>query len=301
MGLVFLIALCVFGAILITLQTVTAGRRRVAVQLARAIGQATAGTADGIKQADARDRLLVPVAQRLSAFGQRLTPGGNVESVRKKLAAAGMRGTSPSRFFAIKGGILVGGVAFGLLMLGSSPAFGLFLMVGGAGLGFIGPDYILTLRARARKEGLIVQLPNVLDLLTVSVEAGLGFDAAVAKLSERMEGPLVEEFRIVLHETRIGESRQQALRNLADRVDAVEMTSLVRAIIQADQLGISLGRILRIQSDDIRNRRQMAAEEKAMKAPVKMLIPTAIFIFPPIFIVSLGPAMITLVNSFSAT
>jgi tight adherence protein C len=144
------------------------------------------------------------------------------------------------------------------------------------------------------------ELPNVLDLLCVSVEAGLGFDAALVKLSERMQGPLVDEFSLVLHEMRIGESRAAALRNLSERVDVPEVSQFCRALIQADQLGIALSRILRVQSHDMRIRRQLAAEEKAMKAPVKMLFPTVIFIFPAMFVVALGPAMLDLLKTFSS-
>jgi len=133
----------------------------------------------------------------------------------------------------------------------------------------------------------------------VSVEAGLGFDAAVAKLSERMVGPLVDEFGLVLHEMRIGESRSEALKNLSDRVDVREVSQFCRAIIQADQLGIALSRILRVQSHDMRVRRQLAAEEKAMKAPVKMLFPTVLFVFPSMFVVALGPAALNLMQTFS--
>ena len=142
-------------------------------------------------------------------------------------------------------------------------------------------------------------MPDILDLLCVSVEAGLGFDAALGKVTEKMEGPLVEEISIVLQEMRIGESRAQALKSFAERLDLPETTAFARSIVQADQLGISMGRILRVQAQDMRNRRQMAAEEKAMKAPVKMLFPTVICIFPSMFIVALGPAMLNLMKTFS--
>ena len=138
----------------------------------------------------------------------------------------------------------------------------------------------------------------MLDLLCVSVEAGLGFDAAMARITERLQGPLLEELTIVLHEMRIGESRVQALKNFSDRLDMPETTSFARSIIQADQLGISLARILRVQAQDSRHKRQMAAEEKAMKAPIKMLFPTVLFIFPAMFIVILGPAMLQLMKLF---
>jgi tight adherence protein C len=153
---------------------------------------------------------------------------------------------------------------------------------------------VLNSRIRSRQERLRADLPDALDLLAVSVEAGLGFDAAVVKLTEQLEGPLGEEFTLTLAEMRVGESRSDALKKLAERTDLPEMSAFSRAIIQADQFGISLGRILRVQAVDTRHRRQLAAEEKAMKAPVKMLFPTVIFIFPSMFIVILGPAFLNL-------
>jgi tight adherence protein C len=132
----------------------------------------------------------------------------------------------------------------------------------------------------------------------VSVEAGLGFDAAISKLTEHMEGPLIDEFALSLGEMRIGETRRAALEKMVQRVQAPEIASFVRAIIQADELGISLGRILRVQATDTRNKRQAAAEEKAMKAPIKMLFPTALFIFPAMFLIILGPAFLNFKGIF---
>ena len=160
------------------------------------------------------------------------------------------------------------------------------------------PTTLLTLKARSRRERVQADLPDALDLLAVSVEAGLGFDGAVAKLSEHMEGPLAEEFGLTLSEMRIGESRQEALKRMAERVDAPELSAFVRAIIQADQLGTTLGRILRVQAADSRLRRQAAAEERAMKAPIKMLFPTVLFIFPAMFLVILGPAILNIQELF---
>jgi tight adherence protein C len=157
----------------------------------------------------------------------------------------------------------------------------------------------VTLKARRRADAVQAELPDALDLLAVSVEAGLGFDAAIAKLIENMTGPLIDEFGLALSEMRVGESRQDALKKLSARVDSPELSAFVRAIIQADQLGISLGRILRVQAVDTRLKRQAAAEEKAMKAPIKMLFPTVIFIFPAMFIVVLGPALLSLKKVFT--
>jgi tight adherence protein C len=154
------------------------------------------------------------------------------------------------------------------------------------------------MKARSRRERIKADLPDALDLLAVSVEAGLGFDGAIAKLTEHMDGPLAEEFGLTLGEMRIGESRQDALKRLSDRADTPELSSFTRAIIQADQLGTSLGRILRVQAADSRLRRQAAAEERAMKAPIKMLFPTVLFIFPAIFLVILGPAFMNIEKIF---
>lgn len=291
---------CVFGGAYLILSALSANRKLVQAQLRRAASAGAYAVETGSElDGNARERMLVPVFERMARLGLKMTPRGSIEDVRTKLRGAGMGNVSPTSFLAAKAGFAMGGVALGVVMLGgSAPGMGVFMMIGGAVGAFLLPDYLLTVRTRIRKEALVSQMPNVLDLLTVSVEAGLGFDAALAKLVERMDGPLVDECRVVLHEMRIGESRQKALRNMADRVDTPESTTLVRAIIQADQLGISLGRILRVQGEDIRHRRQMAAEERAMKAPVKMLFPTALFIFPTMFIVALGPAMLQLVKTF---
>jgi tight adherence protein C len=177
-------------------------------------------------------------------------------------------------------------------------ATGLFFTVVLAVAGFFAPDYFLSLKARARRDKIRADLPDALDLLAVSVEAGLGFDGAIAKITEHMEGPLADEFGLTLGEMRIGEGRQDALKRMSDRVEAPELSSFTRAIIQADQLGTSLGRILRVQAADSRMRRQAAAEERAMKAPIKMLFPTVLFIFPSIFLVILGPAFMNLEKVF---
>jgi tight adherence protein C len=166
------------------------------------------------------------------------------------------------------------------------------------GVGFLMPDSIVSMKARKRKEQIKTELPDALDLLAVSVEAGLGFDGAISKLTDYMEGPLAEEFALTLSEIRIGESRQDALKKLSTRTGTQEVSTFVRAIIQADQLGISLGRILKVQAADTRLRRQAAAEEKAMKAPIKMLFPTVLFIFPAMFLVILGPAFLNLTKIF---
>jgi tight adherence protein C len=179
-----------------------------------------------------------------------------------------------------------------------SPLMTFAMVIGFGALGFIGPDYIVNSKIRTRQERIRAQLPDALDLLAVSVEAGLGFDSAVTRLIDSLEGPLIDEFNLTLSEIRVGESRPEALRKLAERAGVSELSAFTRALIQADTLGISLGRILRIQAADARDKRQLAAEERAMKAPIKMLFPTVLFIFPSMFIVTIGPAFLSLTALF---
>jgi tight adherence protein C len=247
-----------------------------------------------------RERVVAPTASRLASIPLKLNPRTNVAAIGKKLVASGLsQRLTVANFLAIKGGTTVAGGLFGLL-LGATGSFAsalLFVPIFG-GLGFLVPDWTLTFKIRSRREEIRSDLPDALDLLAVSVEAGLGFDGAVTKLTEHMEGPLVEEFALMLNEIRVGEARSVALRKMAERIDAMELSNFVRAVIQADQLGISLARILRVQATDTRLRRQAAAEEKAMKAPIKMLLPTVFFIFPSMFIVILGPALLNIMTVF---
>ena len=250
-----------------------------------------------VDQEDFRTRALMPMRDGLARWVLKLNPKANVEAVDRKLLAAGL-GTriSATTFLALKGGLTLAGLVLGFLV--GSGAGALLFGVGLAVVGYKGPDIFVIMKARSRKSRLRAEMPDALDLLAVSVEAGLGFDGAIMKVMEHMHGSLADEFALTLGEMRVGQSRQEALKNLAERTDLQEMSSFTRAIIQADQLGISLGRILRVQASDSRIKRQSAAEEKAMKAPIKMLIPTAIFIFPVIFIVALAPAFLNMDQVF---
>ena len=275
-------------------------QRRVAVQRAATYGRVrSVGT--GLERLHFRERVLSPATASLASFTLRLNPRLTLESISYRLMAAGMgRTVTPTTFLAAKGaGAILGGVfGFGLGVLVAGPTAGFTLGCSFAAIGFVAPGFIVSRRAKGRREEIRSQLPDALDLLAVSVEAGLAFDGAVAKLTEHMEGALAEEFSHTLGEMRIGESRHDALKKLSDRVNTPEVSSFTRAIIQADQLGISLGRLLRIQASESRLKRQAAAEEKAMKAPIKMLFPTVLFIFPAMFLVVLGPAMLSLLEVF---
>jgi tight adherence protein C len=247
-----------------------------------------------------RERVVTPTVQRLATLALRLNPKATADMVGTKLLAAGLSGRiTPTQFLALKAALGIGAVIASLLLAAATtPVAGILLAPVLGGTGFLLPGLGLGFAIRSRRERIRAELPDALDILAVSVEAGLGLDGAVAKLTENMEGALVEEFALTLGEMRIGESRHDALKKLAERVPSPEVAAFVRSVIQADQLGISLGRILRVQAADSRLRRQAAAEERAMKAPIKMLFPTALFIFPAMFLVILGPALLNFMHAF---
>ena len=291
------LALAVFLVGEVTTQP--ARQRLTSVKRAAHYGRVRVATGPGRERFS--ERALVPLKESLAGFVLRLNPKLTVDAVSLKLLAAGLnRRVSPTGFLAAKGALAVGGLVLGAILGAASSSAAGSLMFGVAlgAIGFIAPELIVSSRARDRKDQVRADLPDALDLLAVSVEAGLGFDGAIAKLTEHMDGPLTEEFALTLGEMRIGESRQDALKKMADRISTPEVAAFTRAIIQADQLGISLGRILRVQAADTRLRRQAAAEERAMKAPIKMLFPTVLLIFPAMFLVILGPAFLNLSKIF---
>ncbi len=245
------------------------------------------------------ERVMRPLVKRLSKIVRRGDQGGIIERTDAKLERAGYPGgLRGADWMGVK--ILVTilfAVVIGLLMLvtGRVQLAVLFALVG-APIGFVAPEFWLGRRIRARSFSMVLQLPDALDLLTISVEAGLGFDAALAKVVEKMEGPLVNEFRQALAEVRMGRTRRDALRDVANRADAQPVSNFIGAIIQAEQLGVPIAKVLQIQSQQLRIERRQRAEEMAAKAPVKMLFPMVGCIFPTIFIVILGPAIVTVMG-----
>ncbi len=295
------IALAFF--LLMDIATVPARERSGSIRRAAGYGKTRVASATSVlDDGTFRDRALIPMKTGLARGVLRISPRASVETVTNKLLRAGLnRKVSPTSYLASKAILcffgFVGGQVFASVA-GALASRALLLGVAFAFVGFMLPDVYVTLKTRGRKEILRAELPDALDLLAVSVEAGLGFDGAISKLTEFMDGPLADEFALALGEMRIGESRQKALTKMMHRVETPELSAFVRAIIQADQLGISLGRILKVQASDTRTRRQLAAEERAMKAPIKMLFPTVIFIFPAMFVVILGPAFLNLSELF---
>ncbi len=164
-------------------------------------------------------------------------------------------------------------------------------------IGYIAPEFWLGRRVRARQKSILLQIPDALDLLTISVRAGLGFDAALAKVVEKLHGPLTEEFRRALAEIRMGKTRREALRDIVPRTEVLALTNFIGAIIQAEQLGVSISKVLQVQSEQLRIERRQRAEEMAARAPIKMLFPLVGCIFPSLFIVILGPAIILIIQN----
>jgi tight adherence protein C len=255
------------------------------------------------------ERILLPLVRRLGEFASRFTPQNSLQQIQHQLDLAGNpKGLEPTTFWALRivAAVGVGGfillISFisppaSILSIRSSAVKALAAAAGGAALGFYLPTMFLKSKISRRQDGVLKAMPDALDLLTVCVEAGLGFDQAMSKINEKWENELSLAFGRVIQEIRLGKTRRDALRDMATHMDIPDVTSFVAAIIQADQLGVSIGKVLRIQSEQMRMRRRQRAEKKAHEAPILMLIPMAFLIFPSIYIVLLGPAALTLINS----
>jgi tight adherence protein C len=249
------------------------------------------------------ERIIYPVARKLGELTLRFTPQQAIQSVTKKLEMAGNPGNiDPTLFFAFRFmGLPLGGF---FLLLGNLLPAGNFLEKKGllfavvfSIFGFFLPDLLLKSKIDRRQKEIRKAMPDALDLLTICVEAGLGFDAAMSKIFEKWDNELGRAFGRVVREIQLGKLRREALRDMADRLGVAEMTSFVAAVIQSELLGVSMAQVLRIQADQMRIKRRQLAEEEAHKAPIKMLVPMAIFIFPSICIVLMSPAILILIKS----
>jgi tight adherence protein C len=250
------------------------------------------------------ERVIFPIARRLGEFAVRFTPQNAIQQTSRKLELAGNPGgMDPTLFFSLR---IILGVLFGglLIFLGIiSPAGsilrgkGLLYGIPAGVIGFYLPELWLYGRIGRRQKDIRKAMPDALDLLTICVEAGLGFDAAMSKVSEKWDNELCIAFGRVIREIQLGKLRRDALRDMADRMGISEMTSFVAAIIQSELMGVSMAKVLRIQADQMRVKRRQMAEEEAHKAPIKMLIPMALLIFPSICIVLLTPALLMFLRS----
>ncbi|MBE0699899.1 MAG: type II secretion system F family protein [Anaerolineaceae bacterium] len=249
------------------------------------------------------ERIIYPVARKLGELAVRFTPQNALQSTARKLELAGNPGRlDPTMFLSLQFivALFFGGILILVFTLGGSTfpvGQRLLFIAGGFIIGFFFPQLWLTSRIERRQKAVRRAMPDALDLLTICVEAGLGFDSAMAKVSEKWESELSLAFSRVIQEIQLGKIRREAMRDMADRLGIPEMTSFVAAVIQSEQLGVSMAKVLRIQSDQMRVKRRQHAEEEAHKAPVKMLIPMALLIFPSLMITLMTPAAIRLMNS----
>jgi len=248
------------------------------------------------------ERTIRPLVNRIGRLSGRVQNAAFEDRSAKRLALAGYPfGLTVSDWLAAK--VLVGivfglGLLFLFILIGAPIASAVLFGVLGIGVGFLVPDFWLGQRIRTRHQLILESLPDSIDLLTISVRAGLGFDAALAKVAEEVAGPLSDEFRRALAEIRVGKERRDALRDVVARTQVQPVTNLIGAILQAERLGVPISRVLQVQSETLRVERRQRAEEMASKAPIKILFPLVGCIFPSLFIVILGPAVILIIKNF---
>src|SRR6266545_499903 len=294
----------VFLAVL-SLQSLVAERRQAyrTIRALRAVEIRPVDVRDRELASPTRQRVLVPFYRAALAIARRFTPQGAYENLGRRLLMAGAPvGWDVDRVLTAKVGGLVLGVLIGALLLVGLPLpLGLLLLAFLAlcALGYFAPNIVLLNLVQRRQTKIRLALPDAIDLLTISVEAGLGFDAALAQVSRNSTGPLAEEFYRTLQEVQLGRSRSEAMRNLADRSSVPELSAFVLAMVQADVFGISVANVLRIQSREMRKKRRQLAEERAMKVPIKVLFPVLFCIFPALFVVILGPAIMRIASAFA--
>jgi tight adherence protein C len=253
------------------------------------------------KRLTVRQRLLGPLVDLVVQLVRRLLPTRMLDQVQRQLIVAGEPMTF-NAFLTLQALMTVGFIVLPLLLIISGAVdkglMAILMVVGGGVAGFMLPQMWLRSRAAARSGKIIRTLPDSFDLITTCVEAGLGLDAALARVAEKVEGPFAEELRRTLREISLGKLRRDAMRELGQRTDVPDLVTFVNAVIQAEEMGSSIGNVLRVQSEQLRIRRRQRAEEQAYKAPVKMIFPLVLCIFPTLFLVILGPAVITIMHDF---
>jgi tight adherence protein C len=249
------------------------------------------------------ERVLYPLARKFGELALKFTPQNAISNTTKKLELAGNPGGMDATvFWALRmAGLSLGALLFFVATIAPEGSFlkgrGLIVGIPAAAMGFFLPELWLNGRISKRQNDVRKAMPDALDLLTICVEAGLGFDAAMAKVYEKWDNVVALSFGRVIREIQLGKLRRDSLKDMAERLGVAEMTSFIAAVIQSEQLGVSLARVLRIQADQMRIKRRQLAEEAAHKAPIKMLIPMAILIFPSICIVLMTPAILMLMQS----
>jgi tight adherence protein C len=254
-------------------------------------------------QAPFLERTMRPFLSRLSRTASRVTSASSADTMERRLALAGNPGDFRIADWLGVKALVAGGMGVALFLLGQlvggDTALAIIVAVVGLGIGYILPEFWIGRKIKARQKIILKMIPDALDLLTISVRAGLGFDAALAKVVEKLPGPLSDEFRRALAEVRVGKARREALRDMIPRTNVQPLSNFIGAIIQAETLGVSISKVLQIQSEQLRIERRQRAEQLAAQAPIKMLFPLVGCIFPSLFVVILGPAVISLMNNFT--
>jgi tight adherence protein C len=292
-------------AIAYSVQTIVAERRQAyrTLQAIRAVEVRPSDLRNRELARPARERLLKPFYNTALGLTRRFTPAGARDAIRRKLIMAGSPfGWDPDRVLVAKVACLCGGVVLGLLFMALFSFAWPVRVLGFLAVGLLGywlPNIVLTNAVQRRQNEIRSALADSIDLLTICVEAGLGFDAALAHVSKNTDGPLADEFYRTLQEVQLGRSRNEAMRNLADRSNVPELRAFVLAMVQADIFGVSVANVLRIQAKDMRVKRRQLAEERAMKVPIKVLFPVLFCIFPALFVVILGPAIMRIADVFT--
>ena len=250
------------------------------------------------------ERAIRPTLDKFGGFITKRVRSGSLEALQEQLNLAGRPwGMTASAFWFLRllSLLLCTVLGFGLaILLGLEQPMFLLAVVGGGVAGYLLPQMILSSKVKKRQKQILLAMPSALDLLTISVEAGLSFDAALTRVSEKYQNPLTSEITQVLNEIRLGRPRIEALEDMARRCKVEELTNFVQAVVQSEQLGVGIANVLRIQSEEIRRRRRQRAEEQGQKAPLKMLFPMVGCIFPTLFIVLLGPAVVEVSHQLGA-
>ncbi len=289
------------GALLLWVTQVTAERSEVRDSLRRLEGYQIQDLRDQEMLVPIGERVFAPLVSGLTGVATRFSPQGMSERIARRLVLAGNpKGLDVDRVLVLKllgafSGLVWVPLVIGLLKLSGLPALAFIGILWG--VSFMYSDVTINRKIEERQKEIARKLPDILDLLVISVEAGLGFEQALDRTANAVPGPLSEEFRRMLHEVRIGSTRADALRALDARTDVEELRTFVLAMLQADTFGVSISKILRNQADEMRVRRRLRIQAAAQKAPVKMLFPMVFCIFPSIFVVIIGPAMIGISKS----
>jgi tight adherence protein C len=301
-------AIAVFLAVFViaySVQSIVAERRQAyrTLQAIRAVELRPSDLRNRELARPARDRLLKPFYNAALGLARRFTPAGARDGIRRRLIQAGSPfGWDADRILVAKVAGVVGGAIIGVLFLAIFDFAWPIRVLGFVLIGLFGywlPNIVLSNAVQRRQNLIRTALPDSIDLLTICVEAGLGFDAAMAHVSRNTTGPLADEFYRTLQEVQLGRSRTEAMRNLADRTNVAELRAFVLAMVQADVFGVSVANVLRVQAKDMRVKRRQLAEERAMKVPIKVLFPVLFCIFPALFVVILGPAIMRIAEVFT--